>query len=155
MRCGKRWHARDVLVPDSPTLVVLDTGVVIGALGNRRGLPARVLLFVVESGVGLVSDQLTAEYRSALISPRPTRHHGLGRAAVQEFVESFVSLAREAVPSPGPDCPDRRDQHLWDLLATERQAILVTGEAALLDSNHFPGRILSPRDFVERYLDAD
>ena len=40
------------------------------------------------------------------------------------------------------------------LLENNPEAVLVTGEGVLLRSDHFPGRILSPRDFVARYLDG-
>ena len=44
------------------------------------------------------------------------------------------------------------DQHLWGLLAAEPEAVLVTGDKALLESEAFPGRIVNPRAFVDAHL---
>jgi predicted nucleic acid-binding protein len=60
-----------------------------------------------------------------------------------------LMVAPDAALTAAPD-PD--DQHVWDLLAVFPNANLITGDRLLLQSNDFPGRILSPREFVERYL---
>jgi predicted nucleic acid-binding protein len=66
-----------------------------------------------------------------------------------------VEGAATEEPHPAPQvCPDPTDQMLWDLLAERPEATLVTGERRLQQSDHFPGRVLSPRQFVERYLDS-
>ena len=153
MRFGLVQHPANRRVV-SDFWVILDTGVLIGALGNQRGNPASALVDVLASDRGLVSRALIGEYRSSLDGNSARRHHGLTQAAVSQFVDDYARIATLVEPVAGPPCPDPRDQHLWDLLAAGPDSILVTGEAALLESHHFPGRILSPRQFVERFAEA-
>ena len=44
-------------------------------------------------------------------------------------------------PSSATTAPDAGDAHLWDLLACEPHAALVTGDQLLLN-NPYPGRVL-------------
>ena len=101
----------------------------------------------------LLSELLLEEYRQVLSRPRAIAWHGWSRDAIAELVAALRLIGRVVPLGVGPACPDPRDQHLWDLLATEASSILVTGERALLESDDFTGRILSPRQFVEKYLD--
>lgn len=113
-----------------------------------------MLRSALDSRKALVSAALLAEYARALNSERARRHHLLSSAQLSMFLAQVEIVSRLVAPRPGPGCPDRRDQHLWDILNAVPDSILVTGEAALLSSQEFPGRVLSPREFVERYLSA-
>ena len=140
------------MVPD----VVLDANVLYsGLFPDRTRPPARAVdaVFGGDQFTAIVSDELLAEYREVPVREGALKRFGKSRAEVLEFLEALRAVGREVVTVPGPPCPDPRDQHLWDLLASEPRAVLVTGERVLLGSGHFPGRILSPRDFVERYLE--
>jgi predicted nucleic acid-binding protein len=103
----------------------------------------------------LVSAALVAEYRLVLARPKQTARHRLSSSELEAYISSFVAGAATEEPHPAPQiCPDPTDQMLWDLLAERPDAILATGEGRLQRSDHFPGRVLSPREFVKRYLDA-
>ena len=131
--------------------VIVDTNVLFSAIAHREGTPARVLLAVL-SGQMLVSPTLLDEYRRVLSDPRGLSYLGI---ATEDLDVLLDFIARAALIDPGglgPICPDPDDQHLWDLLAAGPKSVLVTGDRKLLASQHFPGRILSPRDFVDRLL---
>lgn len=102
----------------------------------------------------LLSDELLQEYRRVLVRPRAGARHGLAPAQIDALLDGFGSIGRILATEVGPPCPDADDQHLWDLLATAPEAGLVTGDKALLRSMDFPGRIVSPREIVERYLEG-
>jgi predicted nucleic acid-binding protein len=76
----------------------------------------------------------------------------LSRDDVETLLRDIQAMAQIDPGGVGPTCPDPGDQHLWDLLASVPRSVLVTGERRLVGSGHFPGRIMTPREFVERYL---
>jgi len=81
--------------------------------------------------------------------------HGLEPSLIHRLVDRLEEgSVFDLPPTAAHTCPDPRDQLLWDLLENNPEAVLVTGEGVLQRSDHFPGRILSPRDFVARYLDG-
>lgn len=131
--------------------VILDTNAFFSAIAHRAGTPARVLLAVLP-GQMLVSPALLDEYRRVPGDPRGLSYLGI---AIEDLDVLLDFIARAAVIDPGglgPICPNPGGQHLWDLLAAGPNSVLVTGDRKLLASQHFPGRILSPRVFVERFL---
>jgi putative PIN family toxin of toxin-antitoxin system len=132
--------------------VILDTNVLFSAVARADGPPARALLAIGIHGM-LISAELVSEYRRVLLLPRSLRYLGISRGQVLELLAYIESGAALVEPEPGPEAPDPDDQHVWDLLATVGQAVLVTGDRNLLDSRDFPGRVMSPRDFVTRFLE--
>ncbi len=137
--------------PAEAPKVIVDTNVVFSAIAHREGTPARVLVAMLP-GQMLVSPALLGEYRRVLGDPRGLSYLGI---ATEDLDDLLDFIARTALIDPGglgPICPDPDDQHLWDLLAAGPRSVLVTGDRKLLASYHFPGRILSPRDFVDRFL---
>ena len=55
------------------------------------------------------------------------------------------AAATEAAPDPG-------DQHLWDLLATQPDTVLVAGDRTFLEASSSMVVVLAPREYVERLL---
>ena len=136
--------------PEGPG-VILDTNVLFSAIAHREGTPARVLLAVL-SGQMLVSPALLNEYRRVLGAPRGLSYLGIAVADLDDLLDFVARSALIDSGGLGPIAPDPGDQHLWDLLAAGPKSALVTGDRKLLASQHFPGRILSPRDFADRFL---
>lgn len=142
------------MAPPEAAKVVVDTNVLFSAIAHREGTPARVLRAVLYGGRMLVSPALLGEYRRVLGDPRGLGYLGIGTDDLDVLLDF---IARAALIDPGgfgPICRDPGDQHLWDLLAAGPNSVLVTGDRKLLASQHFPGRILSPRDLVDRFLGA-
>ena len=138
-------------------LVIVDSNVIAAATDMRaESLPYRAAFGIEGSNhTFLISPVLRAEWDRVLRKPELVQRHGFGPREVAALLDDLLADAVvDAPPRAGLDCPDRRDQALWDLLEANPDSVLVTGEVALLESNHFPGRILSPREFVERYLEA-
>ncbi len=131
--------------------VVIDTNVLFSGLGRPLGIPARVVSSVVPERM-IVGTDLLNESRRVLLEPRALAFLGLTTDDIETVLSDIEAGAQIEARSAGPACPDPTDQHLWDLLASVPEAVLVTGERMLLSSGHFPGRILSPREFAERYL---
>lgn len=101
----------------------------------------------------LISAHLVSEYSRILSRPKQVARLRLERTWIESYIAGFVQGAvTEEPPRAAQSCPDPHDQMLWDLLAAWPDAVLVTGERLLQQSDHFPGRILSPREFVETYL---
>lgn len=134
-------------------LVVLDSNVVAAAAELREdSFTYRAVIGAIESGnLFLVSPQLQREYARVLNKPELVDRHRLDPDEQSAYLgELFLDAVVDVPPRAVRECPDSRDQMLWDLLEANSDAVLVTGEHQLQESNHFPGRVLSPRDFVQR-----
>lgn len=134
--------------------LIVDTNVLVSAVGGRgRGAPPALLVEAVLSGrfTLTMSAELWQEYVDVLRRPSLLRWAGLTEAEVRTLLEAIVIGATWLVPPRcALACPDPADQHLWDLLAAEADVLLITGERALLEGGAFPGRVLLPRQAIER-----
>jgi len=137
------------------TFLVVDTNVLLSALLSLHPQsPSLQVVAAILTGrlQAAVSPALLAEYSRILLRPDVASRHRRSRAEIDRLLVDFAMAAIVAYPSQSRQpAPDPGDQHLWDLLAEVPDAVLVTGDTALRQSNHFPGRILTPREFVERY----
>jgi putative PIN family toxin of toxin-antitoxin system len=131
--------------------VIVDTNVLFSAIAQSEGAPARVLLAVL-SGQMLVSPTLLDEYRRVLGEPRGLSYLGITTEDLDVLLDFIAGAAAIDPGGLGPICPDPDDQRQWDLLAAGPNSVLITGDRKLLASQHFPDRILSPREFVDRFL---
>lgn len=136
-------------------LTLVDTNVLVSAVvtPHRLAAPARILVAALESRVRLVlSPAILGEYRGVLLRRDVARLH---RLPVADIDALLVRVIEDAVVTESPiselAAPDRGDQAFWDILAFRPESVLVTGDGVLQRSEHFPGRVLSPREFVERY----
>lgn len=138
---------------------VIDTTVVVaGLLTARAEAPtARILdAMIAADFVYLLSEALLTEYRGVLIRPRIRTRHGLSEREVDALLECIAENA--AIREPGASItvpPDPGDAHLWALLDGEPEAILVTGDKALLENPPRKDALCTPAVFVESVLDRD
>jgi uncharacterized protein len=137
-------------------LAMLDTSVLVGSVvTSNKEAPTAVMLDAVLDGrlPTVFSPALIDEYARVLLSARIARRHGLSPPDVwrllRRIIESGTSID---APPCGVPCPDPRDQHLWDLLAAAPGAVLVTGEALLIENPPPFGRVMTPRHFVDEFL---
>ena len=130
--------------------VILDTNVLFSGLGSHGKASPPVLLVaqVLRASTRLVlSNALFQEYVGVLGRPSFQRWSGLDNEAVRRVLDALAAGALWHVPPRSQlVCPDEDDQHLWDLLAIEPEASLITGERVLLESGDFPGHVLRPRE---------
>jgi uncharacterized protein len=133
------------------SLTIVDTNVLVaGLLSRRADSPTVRIVDAMLDGslVFLLSPALLAEYRAVLLRRKIAAAHGLTAAEVDALLTDITANAiwREP-PAIAEAAPDAGDDHLWALLACEPRAVLITGDALLLQ--HPPaGRVLiRPADF--------
>lgn len=129
-------------------LLVVDTDVVVAGLLTRE--PSAPTARILDSMLGgalrfLLSEALLAEYHRVLLRPAIAKAHGL---AADEVDEILIRLAANAVirePMAGASGP-AGDLHLFELLASEATALLVSWDAKVL--RHAGARGRTPRSFL-------
>ncbi len=132
---------------------IVDTNVLIaGLLSSQVESPTVKIVDAMLSGqlIYLLSPELLKEYRTVLLRPKLLRLHGLHEQQIDDLLTEMTAnaiwhevpaVAKESAPDPG-------DRHLWDLLATEPAAILVTGDRLLFDNPPQQRSIISPASCV-------
>ncbi len=114
--------------------LVVDTNVVVAGLLTRDpAAPTARILDAMLRGEArfLLSEELLAEYRTVLLRPKIATLHGLAAVEVDEILLRLA--ANGAVRDPAPaDRGPRGDGHLFALLETEPEALIVSGDAAVL-----------------------
>jgi putative PIN family toxin of toxin-antitoxin system len=132
--------------------VVLDPNVLVSALLSPEGTPARVLLAWIDGAFELVvSPKLIAELERVLKYPKLAT-----RIGAHETTELLDWLARAAIsaddPSESPIAVSDKDDNYLVALASAENAILVSGEEALLKlRERFP--VLAPAQFLATLRD--
>ena len=135
---------------------VVDTNVVAaGLITAEAGSPTAEILDSMLSGplLFLLSPELLREYRHVLLRPKLSQIHGLREPEIDQILAEITASALWREPGPDPDysAPDPRDSHLWSLLASEPQAILITGDRLLLEHPGRQGSVISPRTWAEHF----
>ncbi|MFQ5744310.1 MAG: putative toxin-antitoxin system toxin component, PIN family [Acidobacteriota bacterium] len=136
-----------------PRPAIIDTNVVVaGLITSDPGAPtARILDGMIQGRFPfLLSTELLAEYRRVLLRERMRELHGLTAAEIDRILAAIAAnaIVREAIEVGFP-APDPNDQHLWDLLASVPQGILVTGETELIRRAPQGASVILPRTFLE------
>lgn len=132
--------------------VIIDTNVVVaGLLSTQVEAPtARILDGMLAAKFAyVVSSPLLAEYRDVLGRPKLRKLHGLSADEMETVLTELALHAIVLTVAPAPPAPDPGDQHLWGLLAVRDDLVLITGDARLLESNDWPRRIRSPRQWLD------
>jgi putative PIN family toxin of toxin-antitoxin system len=133
---------------------IIDTNVVVaGLLTPQADSPtAHILDGMLNGGlIYLLSPDLLSEYRAVLLRPKLRALHRLNEAEIDQLLIEIAANAIwcEPVATHTPNSPDPGDQHLWDLLASEQAAVLISGDQLLLQHPH-PGRsVISPSTFIQ------
>ncbi len=138
-------------------LCVIDTNVIVSDLigEDSNSPPARILDAMLGGEVAyLMSSELLDEYLSVLRRPRLVRLHGRTVEELDRLLTDLVANAvwREPAGEPVGAAPDAGDNHLWALLASYSEALLVTGDRLLLEEPPIDASVIPPRQFVETFL---
>ena len=132
-------------------LAIVDTNVVVaGLLSQENSSPTARILHGMMCGafLYLLSPDLLSEYRSVCLRPKISARHGLSEEEVDVVLAEITVNALWRDPVNQSMAPDPGDNHLWTLLEAESAAVLITGDALLLDNAPPDRTVLSPREFV-------
>lgn len=132
-------------------VAVVDTNVVVaGLLTSDGGSPTAQIVDGMRRGAFpfLLSTALLAEYRDVLLRPSIRKRHGLDASEIDVVLIEIAThgIVRESGPASG--APDRKDNHLWALLDTQPDSILVTGDLPLHRRPPPKHEVVSPKEFL-------
>lgn len=135
-------------------LFIIDTNIVVAGLLTARGdSPTAQILDGMLNGklLYLLSPELLSEYRSVLLRPKLCALHKLTETAIDQLLTEITANAiwHEPEPPHPHDSPDPGDQHLWNLLASEQCAALVTGDQWLLQHPRPGSSVISPATLIQ------
>ena len=132
---------------------VVDTNVVVAGLltGNTESPAAGILNGMCKGAFPfLLSTALLAEYREVLLRKKFRTLHTLSEHDVDTLLTVLAANAIIREPEPRTGAPDTKDDHLWSLVQSEANCVLVTGDHALVASPPPRSTILQPRQFTDR-----
>jgi putative PIN family toxin of toxin-antitoxin system len=128
--------------------VVIDTSVLVSALLNPSGAPARVFALVNHEKVAPHFDaRILAEYREVLARDQ----FGFDQGAVRAVLAAFSAFGQATAPPPLASLePDPDDTPFYEV-AVASEAVLVTGNL-----KHYPKdpRVTSPQEFLSQWTSA-
>ena len=140
-----------------PPVFIVDTNVLIaGLISAQQGSPTVKIVDAMLGGriIYLLSPELLREYRTVLLRPKLLRLHRLNEQQIDCLMTEITANAiwHEIPAVSAEEVPDPGDRHLWDLLATEPTAILVTGDHLLFENPPQQSSVISPASCVELVL---
>jgi len=138
----------------TPRIFVVDTNVLVAGLisAQPESPTARIVDAMLDGRlIYLLSPQLLQEYRRVLLRPKLLRLHGLDEEQIDQLLTELAANAiwRETPNETTEHAPDPGDEHLWQLLATEPAAALITGDRLLSEHPPMHHAVLSPASCVE------
>lgn len=138
-------------------LWIVDTNVVVsGLIGRDPESPTAKILNDMIAGemVFLLSPMLLAEYRAVLLRPGIAMRHGLSEPEIDQILIELTANAKWSEPKDDDQhqAPDRGDRHLWALLCSHPEAILLTGDRLLLENPRPGSQIKLPADYKSPQL---
>lgn len=131
---------------------VIDTNVVVAGLltGTSDSPTARILDGMCKGRFPfLLSTALLAEYREVLLRKKIRALHRLSEPQVDILLTVLATNAIVREPEPRTGAPDAKDDHIWSLVQSEANCVLVTGDHALAGSPPPKSVVLQPRQFVD------
>lgn len=131
---------------------VIDMNVVVAGLltGNTDSPTARILDGMCKGAFPfLLSTALLAEYREVLLRKKIRELHGLSERNVDALLTVLAANAIIREPEPRIGAPDTKDDHVWSLVQSETNCVLVTGDQALAKSPPPRSTVLRPRQFAD------
>jgi uncharacterized protein len=132
---------------------VIDTNVVIAGLltATAESPTARILDAMLGGAFPfLLSTALLAEYREVLLRKKIRSLHGLSEREVDVLLAAIAAAAIVREPEPKTGAPDAKDDHLWSLLQSQANSVLVTGDHALAKSAPPKSTVVTPREFADQ-----
>lgn len=134
-----------------PALAIIDTNILVSGImtGNPMSPTCRIVDGMLQGSFSfLLSAVLLKEYREILLRPAIQQLHKLTEDEVDVILETIAvnAILREPIAAP-EHAPDHNDQHLWDLLISLKEAVLITGDKLLLANPPASARVISAQSF--------
>lgn len=134
-------------------IFIVDTNVLVsGLISAEPDSPTCKIVDAMLDGslIHVLSPALLAEYRAVLLRPKLARLHGLDEAQVDGLLTEIVANAiwLDATDDTTHEAPDPGDTHLWALLASTPDSVLITGDRLLLDKPRPGGAAITPTEFL-------
>lgn len=136
----------------SPRPAIIDTNVLVsGLITKEPNAPTRVIVAGMATGAFrfVLSEALLAEYVEVLMRAAIRKLHGLSDAEIKGMLTEMTAHAAVVDAAPAEPAPDPKDNHLWALLKTQSNGVLVTGDKRLIDEPPPFGSVCTPREFVD------
>jgi uncharacterized protein len=139
--------------------VVIDTNVVVSGLITDQldSPPARIVDAMLRGTFPfLLSLDLLAGYRAVLLRPKIQHLHGLTETEIDTILTKIT--ANGLVKEPGGTQVkglDPGDVHIWQLLKSVSNAMLVTGDQALRKFLIKTTPVFSPQEFIFENIEQD
>ncbi len=127
--------------------IVLDTNVLVSALLNPSGYPAKVLNLIALGKLELILDnRIFLEYKEVLQRPKFKLASGVYSSLLSFIITDSNFISPEPLVA---DFSDPGDLPFYESLLTAKADYLITGNL-----KHFPvhQNIITPAQFIERYL---
>lgn len=133
----------------TPRIFIVDTNVIAAGLitKNPESPTVRILdAMLAGTLIYLLSPDLLNEYRDVLLRPRLVKLHGLQKQEIEQILLEITANAlwREPPEDREPSSPDPCDRHLWALLASEPESMLITGDHLLIENPRPQSAVISP-----------
>lgn len=131
---------------------VVDMNVVVAGLltGSVESPTARILDGMCKGAFTfLLSIALLAEYREVLLRKKIRALHALSERDIDVLLTLLAANAVVREPEPRTGAPDAKDNHLWSLVQSEANCVLVTGDKVLAESPPPKSAVLQPRQFAD------
>ena len=131
---------------------VIDTNVVVaGLLTASVDSPTVLILDGMLSGSFpfLLSTPLLAEYREVLLRQKIRALHGLSERKLDILLIALAANAIVREPEAQAGAPDRKDAHVWSLVQSQTNCVLVTGDRLLVSNPPAKSAVIEPRQFAD------
>lgn len=133
----------------SSRIFIIDTNVLVaGLITAETDSPTAGVLDAMLNGslIYLLSPDLLREYRSVLMRPRLMARHRLNKGEIDQILTEITANAiwREPPIDIEHQAPDPGDSHLWALLGSEANTILITGDRLLIEKPRPRNTVISP-----------
>jgi putative PIN family toxin of toxin-antitoxin system len=136
--------------------VIIDTNVVVAGLitKNPSASVCRILDAMLSGRLPyLLSPDLLDEYQRVLSRPKISQLHGLNTKEVDNILEELAANAIWRDPTKSDDAPDQGDNHLWSLLKSQQDSILVTGDKMLTANPPDKSSVITPQHFLKEIVE--
>ncbi|HLF10853.1 MAG TPA: twitching motility protein PilT, partial [Gammaproteobacteria bacterium] len=96
-----------------------------------------------------LSTPLLAEYREVLLRQKIRALHGLTERKIDVLLTAIAANAIVREPEARTGTPDAKNAHVWSLVQSQTNCVLVTGDRLLLENPPPKFTVLEPRKFAD------